>query len=559
MLKSLHVKNFAIIESLELDFFSGMSALTGETGAGKSIIIDAIGLVLGDRADNNLIRTGKDSAEIILVIDIEAHSNSAKWLQEHDFEFESECILRRIVRKDGKSRAYLNNVPVPLKTLKEFGERLINIYGQHAHQSLMNIASQRELVDQFAGHKKDLNELEQLFTNWKKQSEQYENLSRNSSEIQSTVELLRYQVEELDQLNLESNEVSLLEQKQKRLANAEELKQSTLGASHQLQNDDGTDIYSSLNQICSQVSQLLENDKSLESTSQSLEEAFTIISESASDLRNYAESIEIDPEELFQTEERLNNIDQIARKHKVSADEIIALHEKLNTELSQLTQPECDLDSLYEILQQTENDYKTLAKKISKKRKTVANKLSKGITEALAKLGMEKARVEVSVTYDDNSNPTSYGYDAIVLNVQTNPGQKMLPLSQVASGGELSRISLAIQMIAVDKLDVPVLIFDEVDSGVGGAVAEVVGRELREIGEHRQVMCITHLAQVAANAHHHYRVNKYSEDSDTSSAIEYLSRSDRITEIARMLGGVKLTENTFLHAQEMLEAGIQQH
>ena len=557
MLKSLHIQNFAIIEKLELEFFSGMSALTGETGAGKSIIIDAIGLVLGDRADNNLIRAGKEAAEIILVIEIETKSNSAHWLKANDFEFESECILRRVVRKDGKSKAYINGVPVPLKTLKELGECVINIYGQHAHQSLMNVASQRELIDQFAGQKQNLGQLAQLFTDWREQKLRYEQISKNSSDIQATVELLRYQVEELDQLGLEANEISSLEQKHKRLANAEELKKSTLLASHQLKNDESSDVYTTLNQICSQVTALLDNDKDLQATSQSLEEAFTVISECADDLRNYADGIEIDPEELFQTEERLANIDQISRKHKVSPDELITLHEKISQELASLTQPEYDIDSLQAMLEKTENNYKSLAKKISSKRISVAKKLSTEITKALAKLGMEKARVEIAVNYDDTGTPTTYGLDSIVFNVQTNPGQKMLPLSQVASGGELSRISLAIQMIAVDKLDVPVLIFDEVDSGVGGAVAEVVGRELRTIGEQRQVMCITHLAQVAANAHHHYRVNKQSEQSDTASAIEYLNQADRITEIARMIGGVTLTENTFLHAQEMLEAGIQ--
>jgi DNA repair protein RecN (Recombination protein N) len=557
MLKSLHIQNFAIIEKLELDFFTGMSALTGETGAGKSIIIDAIGLVLGDRADNNLIRAGKDSAEIILVVGIESKSKSAHWLKENDFEFESECILRRVVRKDGKSKAYINGVPVPLKTLKELGECIINIYGQHAHQSLMNVATQRELVDQFANQKENLLALDQLFTDWRKQKQRFDQISKNSSSIQARVELLRYQVEELDQLGLEIGEVCALEQKHKRLANAEELKSSTLQASYQLKGDDNSDVYTSLNQVCSQVNALLENDQSLKSTNQSLEEASTIISECADDLRNYAESIEIDAEELFQTEERLACIDQITRKHKVTPDELIALHEKISQELESLTKPEDDVDTLQATLEQTEGAYRELAKKISKKRTSVAKKLSTGITNALAKLGMEKARVEIAVNYNDTSPPTSYGFDAIAFNVQTNPGQKMLPLSQVASGGELSRISLAIQMIAVDKIDVPVLIFDEVDSGVGGAVAEVVGRELRTIGEHRQVMCITHLAQVAANAHHHYRVNKQSEQTDTASAIEYLSKADRITEIARMIGGVTLTENTFLHAQEMLEASIQ--
>ena len=557
MLKSLHIQNFAIIEKLELDFFTGMSSLTGETGAGKSIIIDAIGLVLGDRADNNLIRAGKDAAEIILVLEIEDKSNSARWLKANDFELELECILRRVVRKDGKSKAYINGVPAPLKTLKELGECIINIYGQHAHQSLMNVSTQRELIDQFANQKQNLLALDKLFVDWREQKQRFDQISKNSSDIQATVELLRYQVEELDQLGLVTGEVASLEKKHKRLANAEQLKKSTLHASHQLNSDDSTDVYTTLNQVCTQINALLESDQSLKSTNQSLEEALTIISECADDLRNYADGIEIDPEELFQTEERLASIDQISRKHKVTPNELIVLHDKISKELNALTQPECDVDALQAMLEKTEATYRALAKKISKKRTTVAKKLSTEITQALSKLGMEKARIEIAINYNDTSAPTSYGFDSIVFNVQTNPGQKMLPLAQVASGGELSRISLAIQMIGVDKMDVPVLIFDEVDSGVGGAVAEVVGRELRTIGEHRQVICITHLAQVAANAHHHYRVNKQSEQSDTASAIEYLNPADRITEIARMIGGVKLTENTFSHAKEMLEASIQ--
>ena len=367
MLKSLHIQNFAIIEKLELDFFSGMSALTGETGAGKSIIIDAIGLVLGDRADNNLIRAGKDAAEIILVIEIDAQSNSARWLNENDFEVESECILRRVVRKDGKSKAYINGVPVPLKTLKELGECIINIYGQHAHQSLMHTSTQRELVDQFAKQKDNLATLDNLFNLWREQKQRFDEINKNSSDIQSTIELLRYQVEELDQLGLETNEVNTLELKHKRLANAEELKKSTLQASHQLKSDDSSDIYTTLNQICTQVSALIENDQSLKATNESLEEAFTIISECADDLRNYAEGIEIDPEELFQTEERLASIDQISRKHKVTPEELIVLHEKISQELESLTKPECDIDALQAMLEETESAYRELAKKSAKK------------------------------------------------------------------------------------------------------------------------------------------------------------------------------------------------
>lgn len=557
MLKSLHIRNFAIIDQLELEFFDGLSVLTGETGAGKSIIIDAIGLVLGDRADINSIRSEKDSAEIILLVETPPNSACAKWLLAHDFDIDNDCILRRVIRRDGKSRAYINNVPVPLKTLKELGERIINIYGQHAHQALMHVATQRDLIDQFAKNNNQLLQLRNLYKQWREHKETFERVSSDSGDITSTIELLRYQIEELEQLGLAENEYEELERKHKQLANADQLQQSTFLASQRLKNDEGSDVYSQLGVTHTEIGTLLEVDKNLSGIHSSLEEAYTIINECANELRDYANSVEVNTEDLANIEQRLANIDQISRKHKIPANEIFALQSKLSTQLQELTRPEYDLDALQTIIENLESEYRLIANEVSTKRKTAAKKLSTGITKALKNLGMEKARVEVRVEHNHNESPSQYGLDTIELCVQTNPGQKLLPLSQVASGGELSRISLAIQMIAVDKLDVPVLIFDEVDAGVGGAVAEVVGRELRNIGAHRQVMCITHLAQVAANAHHHYRVNKYSDSADTVSAIEYLDRSERITEIARMLGGVKLTENTFLHAQEMLEANVQ--
>lgn len=558
MLKSLHIKNFAIIEKLELEFHQGLSVLTGETGAGKSIIIDAIGLVLGDRADTNLIRADKDSAEIILIVETDEQSPIARWLAQQDFEFDNECILRRVVRRDGKSRAYINSVPVPLKTLKELGEHAINIYGQNAHQSLMHQRTQRELIDQFSNHNNKLLALAEIYTSWRSTKEKYEHFSKHSSEMQATIELLRYQVQELDQLALQEHEIETLEQNFKRLSNADTLKQSTLNAYYQLKNEEAAaDVTSQLNSICAEISGLVDDDPKLASIHQTLNEATITLDECAHELRDYAESVEINAEELALTEERLGLIDQIARKHKISPQEITGLHEKLNNELQGLTQPDCDVDALYATLQQTEQEYKTIAKQISATRRKIAKKISKEVSATFAKLGMEKAKLEVVVEDLAQDQLTTYGLDKIEIRVQTNPGSKMLPLAQVASGGELSRISLAIQVIAADKLNLPVIIFDEVDAGVGGAVAEVVGVELQGIAHNRQVICITHLAQVAAKAHHHYRVNKQSDTQETASAIEYLDSSARITEIARMLGGVKLTENTFLHAREMLEGNIQ--
>jgi DNA repair protein RecN (Recombination protein N) len=551
MLKSLHIKNFAIIQHLELQFFAGLSTLTGETGAGKSIIIDAMGLVLGDRADSSLIRAGEESAEIILVVELAEKSNILTWMQDNDFDSDSECILRRVMRVDGKSRAYINGVPVPLKTLRSLGERIINIYGQHAHQSLMQTATQRQLLDQFAGNVKDLATLTTCFQDWQEQKVRLQSLSENAGDIASRIDLLRYQVEELDQLSMSENEFSDLEKLLVRLSNAEELKHISSGASHQLKNDESQDVYTQLSAVIGQIEQCITNDSSLTDTQQSLQESITLIDEAASELAHYAEKISLEPQMLAETQERMSLIDQISRKHKISPEQIPQLHQELSQELETLTQPDYDLETLTAQCQKSEQKYTHLANKISQKRTEAGHKLSQEITLALAQLGMQKAQLEIAVTADQQAN--SHGTDKVIINIQTNPGQKMLPLTQVASGGELSRISLAIQMIAVEHLEVPVLIFDEVDSGVGGAVAEVVGRALRDIGEHKQVMCITHLAQVAASAHHHYRVNKYSENKDTSSAIEYLDAEQRVSELARMIGGVKLTQNTYSHAQEMLD------
>lgn len=557
MLKFLNIKNFVVIEQLELEFHQGLSVLTGETGAGKSIIIDAIGLVLGDRADTNYIRTDKDSAEITLVIEATAKSSIAKWLQSHDFEVEDECILRRVIRRDGKSRAYINSVPVPLKSLKELGERAINIYGQHAHQTLMQPRVQRELIDRFAGHKNKLNKLKELYAGWRELKEKYDTLSINSKEMEATIELLKYQVQELDQLTLQPGELDELEHAHKRLSNADALKQTALQAYYQLDNDESPDLCSQLSMICKNISAVSANDPELAKIHQSLEEASVLLNESAGDLRDYADSVELNAEELTVIEERLTSIDEIARKHKIKPEEIIQLHANLSQELAKYNAPDFDLDSLHELLQKTEIEYRTLASQISKARKTAAKKINTEVTQALIKLGMEKARLQVDVGNKSDATPANHGLDSIEFLVQTNPGQKLSPLAQVASGGELSRISLAIQMIAVDKLDVPVIIFDEVDSGVGGAIAEVVGIELQNISLNRQVICITHLPQVAAKGHTHYRVNKQIDDSHTSAAIENLDSAQRITEIARMLGGVKLTENTYLHAREMLQSHIQ--
>ena len=554
MLKSLHIHNFAIIRDLELDFHAGMSVLTGETGAGKSIIIDAMGLVLGDRAELTAIRTGEERAEISLLVDLTQLENSRRWLAEHDFDVGEDCILRRVLKRSGTSKAYINNVLVPLKTLKEFGELIINIYGQHAHQGLMQTSHQRQLLDQFAENEKLCESVAKQYQVWSERQRHYQSLSQNSEDINAKLELLSYQLKELESLDLQPNESEELTQRHLILANAEQLKQGSNQISHQLKNEEGDDLSTTLGHINNELDALATHDPSLNTIASALNEALILIEDNATSLRHYADRVEVDEQELLMVEERLTNIEQISRKHHISSEEIPVLHAQLQAEYEQLNLPENDIETLAAMLQESEQKYRDLAKKLSQKRVKVAAKLSKSITQALTKLGMSKAKLEISVSGLDSNKPSQFGLDNIVFNVQTNPGQAMAGLAQVASGGELSRISLAIQMIAADKLDLPVLIFDEVDSGVGGAVAEIVGQEMHNISSGRQVFSVTHLAQVAAKADHHYRVNKLADDKDTASAIDYLERQDRVTELARMLGGLNLTEKTLSHAEEMLDS-----
>ena len=554
MLKSLHIHNFAIIRDLELDFHAGMSVLTGETGAGKSIIIDAIGLVLGDRAELNAIRADEERAEISLLVDLSQLDNSRRWLAAHDFDADEDCILRRVLKRSGTSKAYINNVPVPLKTLKEFGELIINIYGQHAHQGLMQTSHQRQLLDQFAENEKLCESVAKQYQVWSERQRHYQSLSQNSQDMNAKLELLSYQLQELESLNLQPNESEELTQRHLILSNAEQLKQGSNQISHKLKNDEGNDLSTTLGHINNELDALATHDPSLNTVASALNEALILIEDNATSLRHYADRVEVDEQELLMVEERLTNIEQISRKHHISSEEIPVLHAQLQSEYKQLNLPENDIETLAVMLLESEQKYRDLAKKLSQKRVKVASKLSKSITQALTKLGMSKAKLEISVTGVDSNKPSQFGLDSIIFNVQTNPGQGMAGLAQVASGGELSRISLAIQMIAADKLDLPVLIFDEVDSGVGGAVAEIVGQEMHNISDGRQVFSVTHLAQVAAKADHHYRVNKLTDNKDTASAIDYLDRQDRVTELARMLGGLNLTEKTLSHAEEMLDS-----
>ncbi len=555
MLTHIHIRDFAIIKELELELGTGMCVLTGETGAGKSILVDAMGLVLGDRADSTMIRHGADKAEITMTLDIREMSHIAEWLRERDIEVEDECLLRRVLTAEGRSKAYINGTATPLAMIKSLGEMLVDIHGQHEHQSLLRRDMQRELLDTQAGNGELLKQLNTHYVRWQQLKRLHEAASKDKREQQAKLDLLRFQVDELKTLGLQANELETLDAEHQRLSNAGQLQQGSFAVfSHLYENDDNT-IYSQINSLQQQLDELCTVDDSLSESRDLLANAQVQIQEAADNLRRYADSIEIDDERLQWVENRISAIHDLGRKHRIKPEELPQKMSVLTAELASLENPQHDPAKLEAELKQIENKYRALATKISKARIKTAEQLNNGATEIMQELGMEGGRFRIQVIATDVKQISPTGLDKVEFMVSTNPGQPFKPLNKIASGGELSRISLAIQLMAVDSMNIPTLIFDEVDSGVGGGVAEILGRQLRELGQHRQTLCVTHLPQVAAQAHHHYHVSKLKGGKTTRTQIRPLNEFERVKELARMLGGVKLTDQTLAHAQEMFARG----
>lgn len=551
MLKHLHIRNFAIVEALELEFRQGMSVLSGETGAGKSILLGALGLTLGDRAESGIIRQGADRAEISASFDIQHLPELKAWLEEHEMEMDGECILRRTINADGRSRGYVNGQPSPIQTLKALGEQLVDIHGQHAHQSLLKRDVQRELLDAFAGHLPLVKQTTASFRHWQTLQQEYDELSRASSERDARQELLRYQVEELETLKLEPGELEKLDLEHDRLANASRLLEGTQAAVNRLYEGEEQSVTSLLEQTLSELQALQSFDAALASSCEMLESAVIQAKEAALELRHYADGLELDPEQLQEIEQRLSAIHDLARKHRVEPQALPALLEQLQEELTGLDNTDSRLQGMQAEIETAWNEYQTLAGKLSNGRQAAAKKLASAVTDNMQALGMGGGRFDV-VLQPLEKGPSVNGLESVELQVSANPGQPLRPLSKVASGGELSRISLAIQVITAGQEGIPTLIFDEVDVGVGGGVAEMVGRQLRQLGESRQVLCVTHQPQVAAQGHHHFRISKRSAGGETRTEVVPIEGDVRVEEVARMSGGVEITEQTLEHARELI-------
>ena len=551
MLTQLRIRDFAIVEDLELELAAGMTAITGETGAGKSILVDAIGLLLGDRADGDVIRHGADRADLSALFDLDSLPEARAWLAERDLDRDRECQLRRVVTRAGRSRGYINGVPQPTQALRELGERLVDIHGQHEHQSLLRREAQRQLLDDYAGHQALAAELAERYHAWNRLRRQLRDLRQADGERDARLEILRYHLGELTALNLAADEVAQMEGEQRRLAHASQLLETGQRLLGWLSGDEESAIIDRLEQSLRELDALNRLDDRLAPIGEMLDTARIQIQEASAELRGYVQALDLDPDHLARIEQRLAAAHQLARKHRVAAEELPALRTRFETELDTLEHSETRLDELQQALKSARSSYQADADRLSERRAAAARDLAERISAALAGLGMPGGRFAIGLEHLEQ--PTPAGLEAVEFQVSANPGQPLRPLAKVASGGELSRISLAIQVIAARAARIPTLIFDEVDTGIGGGVAEVVGRQLRALGDGRQVLCVTHLPQVAAQAHQQFKAEKQTDGAATHARVLPLESGERITEIARMLGGLELTANTLAHAREMVE------
>ena len=548
MLINLSIQDYAVVHQLEVDLDAGMTCITGETGAGKSIMLDALGLCIGDRAASGAIRPGAPRTDISALFDVSQNTRAQVWLSERDLEAAGDCILRRTITAEGRSRAYINGSPATPSDCADLGQLLVDIHSQHAHQSLLRRPVQRSLLDTYAGAETLIVEVSETAQRWRALQEEYARLAGQTEESDARRALLTYQIEELETLNPQPGELEALEAQHKLLANAAYIIDSA--------NDIAAGCEAQRDQLARLV-QLANDERMTGSATDNLREllqsALIQLDEAQAETSRFAASVELDPEGLRAAEERLSALHDLARKHRVQPD---ALHELLATlqgELESLAGGTEQLASLEEALGDTALAWRTHAKALSERRREAAVLLAQRVMATLTDLAMTKCVFEIALIPFKDDNPDPRGAEDIEFLIATNPGATPGPLNKVASGGELSRISLALQVVAADTATSPTMVFDEVDVGIGGGVAEVVGDLLRTLGKRSQVLVVTHQPQVAAKGHQHLLVTKTGEDA-VHSELTLLDGGSRIEEVGRMLGGAKLTDSTLAHAREMLES-----
>lgn len=562
-LTELTIRNFAIIKQLELEVDDGLTIVTGETGAGKSIVLDALNLLLGSRAESDMIRHGEDQCEITALFTINGLRNVKSWLQERDLNVVDEdsdyCLIRRVVRNNKPTKCYINDQPTTLASLKELGLMLVDLHGQHEHQSLMRLPEQRKIIDQFAGHELKLKVVAKLASSVNQLERELSAVSQNQTDTADRMELLSFQLNELDEASITDGEFENLEQEHARLSNSQALIDGIQTTIDALFHNEAGNVSSDLGRSVNQISELVEFDSNLESANELLNSALAQVEEAQSGLESALNKVDQDPERLNEVEQRRDTIINLARKHRCAENALAERHQELQEEYDRLASLKARPEKLQKELALYKKQYNDVANEVSEKRQKVALQLSQLISEQMQGLGMSGGELSILVEQQitDEIIVSEHGIDRIEFMVSTNYGMPLKPLHKTASGGEMSRISLAIQVITSEKSDTPTLVFDEVDVGVGGKVAQIVGAKLRNLGKNAQVICITHLPQVAALGNQHIFIDKISTDTETYSTLIKLDDEMRTTEIARMLGGEVITERTRAHAQEMLTASSQ--
>ena len=557
MIRNLHLKDFAVVSEAELAFDSGMTAISGETGAGKSLLIDALLLLTGARAEVAMVRHGADRAELAAEFALDDSPTAADWLRDNaldDADDAQTCQLRRVIRADGGSRAWINGRAATLAQLGEIGELLVEIHGQHEHQALLSRPQQMALLDAFGGHAQALDAVRQLATRWKDLQRRLD-ANGDASEAEARLDWLDRQLRQLGKNSVEPSDIEELLSAHRRQSNAAHLLEGSARALARLSGEDGPALERSLAQLHAELLRLAEHDPAYAQAAELTDAASIQLAEAASLIERARDGIDLDPDRLQELEDELSLLHELGRRHKVPLEQLATVRDALVAERESLHDAGGDAERLQAERDAAVSAWRAAAQALCIAREAAARKLGDAVTSLMTELGMSGGLVRIELTANPTTEPSPSGTEQVEFLVSANPGQPPRPLRKVASGGELSRISLAIEVAALGMDAVPTMVFDEVDSGIGGAIAEVVGRKLRVLGSERQVLCVTHLPQVAAQAHHHVRVSKDSDGTTTRSAVQILDEETRVDELARMLGGIEITTETRAHARQMLGKG----
>lgn len=552
MLIHLSIQNFAIVKSLEVEWRSGMTTITGETGAGKSIAIDALGLCLGDRAVTNVVRPNCKQATLVATFDISQNAKATNWLTNNDFSIDDECILRRVISAEGRSKSYINGTPVPLAQLKDISQLLINIHGQHDHQLITKSHTQKHMLDAFANHHDLLDSVKFHYQKWQGLTQELVSLQESQQSREAQQQLLQYQVNELDDFSMLADEFTQLEQDYKKFSNCQHLLDNSLQALHLLSDNEQFNINDALRSCIDKVTDIANVDQHVSAIVEQMNDALLQLEDASQELQSYHERLELDPQHFQHIEDRYSTAIQLAKKHQIQPEDLHQLHYDLKQQLSTISSDESRLTNLHQEIEDAKSQYSDTAQALTQSRQVAAEKLSKLITNSMRELNMEHGQFNIAVDSSHADKMSTSGSDDINFLVSLNPGQSLDIMSKVASGGELSRISLALQVILSHQITAPCLIFDEVDVGISGPTAAMVGTKLQQLAANTQVICVTHLPQVACKGHQQLFVSKLTDGEHTETNVTELSQQARVQEIARLLAGDQVTDSSLANAQELL-------